>query len=202
MLNCFSFQIRKMPMSVLMKGLPEKNLIVTRFWQIAHPLYLLSFFILFFWQKLYRKYGYLPTSFFPSYCLLSQTQEESFPTFTFSFITVFKKLDHPWPLSLFSSFQHKIKFAQNWIRTVDLWYRKRLLYQLSHNHCLNSFLHCLVSYIFNCEKCKNKLNNFCHTTIAFMALNQFNQTMKAFLLYPEVINCTLKWYLHKLIRER
>ena len=30
-----------------------------------------------------------------------------------------------------------IKFADGWIRTADLWYRKLPLYQLSHNHCLN-----------------------------------------------------------------
>ena len=28
-----------------------------------------------------------------------------------------------------------INFADDWIRTADLWYRKQLLYQLSHNHC-------------------------------------------------------------------
>ena len=27
-----------------------------------------------------------------------------------------------------------INFANDWIRTADLWYRKRPLYQLSHNH--------------------------------------------------------------------
>ena len=27
-----------------------------------------------------------------------------------------------------------INFADDWIRTADLWYRKRPLYQLSHNH--------------------------------------------------------------------
>ena len=32
-----------------------------------------------------------------------------------------------------------INFADDWIQTVDLWYRKRLLYQLSHNHCQSSF---------------------------------------------------------------
>ena len=26
-------------------------------------------------------------------------------------------------------------FADDWIRTADLWHRKRPLYQLSHNHC-------------------------------------------------------------------
>ena len=28
-----------------------------------------------------------------------------------------------------------INFADDWIRTADLWCRKQLLYQLSHNHC-------------------------------------------------------------------
>ena len=27
-----------------------------------------------------------------------------------------------------------INFANDWSRTADLWYRKRPLYQLSHNH--------------------------------------------------------------------
>ena len=27
------------------------------------------------------------------------------------------------------------KFADDWIRTTDFWYRKPSLYQLSHNHC-------------------------------------------------------------------
>ena len=28
-----------------------------------------------------------------------------------------------------------INFANNWIQTVDIWFWKRLLCQLSHNHC-------------------------------------------------------------------
>ena len=28
-----------------------------------------------------------------------------------------------------------IFFADDWIQTADLWYWKRPLYQLSHNHC-------------------------------------------------------------------
>ena len=28
-----------------------------------------------------------------------------------------------------------VKFADDWIQTKDLWYWKRLLYELSHNHC-------------------------------------------------------------------
>ena len=33
-------------------------------------------------------------------------------------------------------------FADDWIWTVNLWYRKRLLYQLRHNHC--PFLVCFM----------------------------------------------------------
>ena len=49
--------------------------------------------------------------------------------------------------SLFSSFQYTVDskqmfnlnnfFADNWIRTMDLWYRKQLLYQLSHKTTAN-----------------------------------------------------------------
>ena len=44
--------------------------------------------------------------------------------------------------SLFSSFQYTVDskqiyviFADDWIRTADLWYHKWPLYQLTHNHC-------------------------------------------------------------------
>ena len=30
------------------------------------------------------------------------------------------------------------KIADDWIQTLDLWFLKRLLYQLSHNHCPQS----------------------------------------------------------------
>ena len=33
------------------------------------------------------------------------------------------------------SIEINIFFANDWIRTADLWYRKQPLYQLSHNHC-------------------------------------------------------------------
>ena len=51
--------------------------------------------------------------------------------------------------TLFSSFQYSwqykvnINFANDWIWTVDFWCRKRLLYQLRHNHC--SFSQYLIS---------------------------------------------------------
>ena len=32
-----------------------------------------------------------------------------------------------------------IFFADDWIRTADLWHWKRLLYQLSHNHCPKNY---------------------------------------------------------------
>ena len=49
----------------------------------------------------------------------------------FCLISFFKKF--PAPFSLFSSFLLVDKIF--WIWTVDLWCWKRLLYQLSHNHC-------------------------------------------------------------------
>ena len=59
----------------------------------------------------------------------------------------FFKKNWPYPASfcLYSSFQYTVdgkqmfninlNIAYEWIRTEDLWYRKRPLYQLSHNHC-------------------------------------------------------------------
>ena len=59
--------------------------------------------------------------------------------------SIFLKMGYSRPLvSLFSSFQYSwqhiiyiyiIRFADDWIRTVDLWCRKGPLYQLSHDHC-------------------------------------------------------------------
>ena len=43
-------------------------------------------------------------------------------------------------LFFISSFQYSlqlIKFADDWIRTADLWGHKQLLYQLRHNHSIN-----------------------------------------------------------------
>ena len=34
-------------------------------------------------------------------------------------------------------------FADDWIRTAELWSRKRQLYQLRHNHC-PTYLHCFI----------------------------------------------------------
>ena len=40
------------------------------------------------------------------------------------------------------------KFADDWIRTADLWCRRRPLYQLSHNHCPSapSLMYVIVWY--------------------------------------------------------
>ena len=38
-----------------------------------------------------------------------------------------------------------INFDNEWIRTTDLWCGRRPLYQLSHNHCPNSFFLSLSS---------------------------------------------------------
>ena len=34
-----------------------------------------------------------------------------------------------------TAYNCSINFADDWIRTTDLWYQKQPLYQLSHNHC-------------------------------------------------------------------
>ena len=42
-------------------------------------------------------------------------------------------------------------FANDWIRTADLWNQKQLLYQLSHHHCpilLQYYEHLMVRLIF------------------------------------------------------
>ena len=57
-------------------------------------------------------------------------------------VAIFKKVGYSRPLfiyfSLFNAVYSKkifdINFADDWSRTLDLWYRKRPLYQLSHNH--------------------------------------------------------------------
>ena len=40
-----------------------------------------------------------------------------------------------------------INFADNWIRTADLWCRKRPLYQLNHNHCPVDVLYMMISIL-------------------------------------------------------
>ena len=47
-------------------------------------------------------------------------------------------MDHSRPLFLYFRFFYctigRSNFAEVWIRTADLWFQKRLLYQMSHNH--------------------------------------------------------------------
>ena len=38
-----------------------------------------------------------------------------------------------------------INFSDDWSQTADLWYQKRLLFQLSHNHFPNQFIYLLTS---------------------------------------------------------
>ena len=45
----------------------------------------------------------------------------------------------PSSFSLFLSVQINSFFPDDWIRTSNLWCRKRQLYQMSHNHCLNLY---------------------------------------------------------------
>ena len=74
-------------------------------------------------------------------------------------IKVFLKVGHSRPLliyfRLFNTVDNKlvnkemlnIKFADDWSQIADLWYQKRPLYQLSHNHfpCLKA-LNTAVKY--------------------------------------------------------
>ena len=51
----------------------------------------------------------------------------------------------------------KYFFADDWIRTADLWHRKRPLNQLSHIHCSQYFLSlslylCTCGTVYNCFK--------------------------------------------------
>ena len=63
---------------------------------------------------------------------------------TFQLINTKVFLNEPFPASFLFSFffsiqlkvnKCSINFANDWIRTVDLWYWKQPLNQLSHNHC-------------------------------------------------------------------
>ena len=59
-------------------------------------------------------------------------------------------MGHSWPLFLYFVISIQLtvnkcflyKFANDWIRTVDLWYWKLPLCQLSHNHCPNDQFCC------------------------------------------------------------
>ena len=58
----------------------------------------------------------------------------------FFFIFVFSNFD-----TVDSKQMFNIIFADDWIRTADLWNQKRPLYQLSHNHCPPWPCYCLNS---------------------------------------------------------
>ena len=57
------------------------------------------------------------------------------------FLNFFLK-NGPFPASFFFI---SVFFANDWIRTTDLWNWKRLLYQLSHNHCPDFYTLTLVA---------------------------------------------------------
>ena len=77
----------------------------------------------------------------------------------------FKKMGHSRPLfffifhlfntqlTVYNNCSILINFADDWIRTADLWYWKRPLYQLSHNHF--PFLFLFLFSVFS-----SKLYNF------------------------------------------
>ena len=44
-----------------------------------------------------------------------------------------------------------VNFTNDWIQTADLWYWKRPLYQLSHNHCpISYFVLSPKLFVFEC----------------------------------------------------
>ena len=63
-------------------------------------------------------------------------------------VIVFFNMGHSRPLFLYFRLFNtqltvnkcSINFADDWIQTADLWYWKRPLYQLSHNHCPKQYL--------------------------------------------------------------
>ena len=75
-------------------------------------------------------------------------KKEVYENGLFTFINIF--LNVPFPASFLFIYVFSIQltvndqynlFADDWIRTVDLWYWKRLLYQLSHNHFPVGFIY-------------------------------------------------------------
>ena len=77
-------------------------------------------------------------------------------------------------------------FAYDWIRTADLWYQKRPLSQLSHNHCPTSFS------LFVCV-CPSLSHNH-------LKLAQFSSTLCHLLLMPLLLRL-LPWQNCNLIRD-
>ena len=72
---------------------------------------------------------------------ISFFQKWAIPGLFFLYFRLFNTVD--------SKQMFNINFADDWIRTVDLWYWKRPLYQLSHNHCpLASFLISFRGHLF------------------------------------------------------
>ena len=62
-------------------------------------------------------------------------------------------MGHSWPIFAFiiqlkGNKKFKKKLPIDWIQTIDLWDRKRPLYQLSHDHCPKlNIVSCLQYYI-------------------------------------------------------
>ena len=69
---------------------------------------------------------------------------------------------------LFNSVDNKemyiVNFADDWIRTAEVWYWKRLLYQLCHNHCpVKTFLivrSCLENFYFGGDSCSSSSSTY------------------------------------------
>ena len=115
-------------------------------------------------------------SFFLCHCICF------FISLSIILILFFKKVGHSRPLfiyfRLFSTVNKQmfnINFANDWSRTIDLWYWKWPLYQLSHNHFPSSFWFFIFLYfslyLFRCLKYGPNLASFC----LFSIFSQHNQ---------------------------
>ena len=95
-------------------------------------------------------------------------------------------LNGPFPASFFFIFIFSMSFlmqlivnniSDDWIRTTDLWCRKRPLYQLRHNHCPKSYFSVSQPIAFDVIKQSRTTLNMGHVSIDNLCFN-----LKIFLL--------------------
>ena len=104
-------------------------------------------------------------------------------------------LNGPFPGSFFFIFVFSIQltvnkcsinFADDWIRTADLWNRKRSLYQLSHNHCPKNVdcdtciwekMNIIFASLGQCYKCSTVVN-YEYRVVIWQFCGHFNRNLK------------------------
>ena len=115
------------------------------------------------------------------------TFQESNSQFSNNFEILFQFfLNGPFPASFFFIFIFSMSFlmqlivnniSDDWIRTTDLWCRKRPLYQLRHNHCPKSYFSVSQPIAFDVIKQSRTTLNMGHVSIDNLCFN-----LKIFLL--------------------